>query len=592
MTVNSTNWNSILIGILAMCLASCGDGNQAAGPVGSSPIATGSGTFTGVPARMPEVTAFKGIRYAAAPEGALRWKPPQPAPRAEGMVAADTYGASCPQDGAGAQSEDCLFLNVYAPSAAKRGSNLPVLVFVHGGAFLSGNGSIYDATSMVAENNIIVVTLNYRLGALGLLVEPGLLATEASHFENVGDGGNYGFIDQQFALQWLRDNIAAFGGAPDKVTMTGESAGGQSAFFHLASPLTAQGLFHGIISQSSGSTYNNLPSKTAVQEKFAEAFAADIGCAATDGDCFRKKPVADILVSQNRVFGRYNLSPVHGTKALPLSFKAAFQSGQIIKVPVMNGTTAHEGRFFLPNQLPRPSLEDAVAAGGPANFTLTHANAFCGSAEAPATCTYPSLLNRYLGAGLAGTRFGVVVPTINTPAFGQTLADLYPMETFLNPYRGNAPNADMALARVFTDMVMACNALAANRVLAATGIPVFAYEFDDPNAPSRSSPVQAPNNLFGYPSGAEHTSELQYLYDSGKGFTPEQAELARIMRGYWANFARALDPGNEKLPAFKRFPAVQRLVPSGPEPTNTFDEDHHCTSFWQPILTGAQPSKG
>jgi len=575
---------TVIIGILAALLASCG---EPAGPVSSTPVATSSGTFKGVPARTPDVTVFKGIRYAAAPVGPLRWKPPRAAARAEAVVTADTFGAACPQQGDTApQAEDCLFLNVFAPSSAKAGANLPVLVFVHGGAFLSGSGSIYDAASMVAENNIIVVTLNYRLGALGLLVEPGLLATEASHFENVGDGGNYGFIDQQFALQWLQDNIAAFGGAPDKVAMTGESAGGQSAFFHLASPLTAQGLFHGIISQSSGSTYNNLPSKAEFQEKFAEAYAADIGCAATDGDCFRKKPVADILASQGRVMGRYNWSPLHGTKALPLSFKAAFQSGQIIKVPVMNGTTAHEGRFFLPNQLPRPSIEDAVAAGGAASYTLAKANAFCGSADAPAVCTFPSLINRYLSAGLAGTRFAVVPPSVNTPEFGQSLAAAYPMEKFQNPYLGNAPNADMALARLFTDMVMACNALAANRDLVAAGIPVFAYEFDDPNAPSRSPPVQPPNNLFGYPSGAEHTSELQYLYDSGKGLGPEQAELGRVMRGYWANFAKALDPNGEKLPAFKPFPAVQRLVPGGSQPTTTFDEDHYCTSLWQPILIG------
>ena len=573
-----------LVAVLGMCLLSCGDESAS---ISTAPVATTSGTFKGVPAGSAEVTVFKGLRYAAAPVGPLRWKPPRTATRAEGVITADKFGAACPQQGnATPQAEDCLFLNVFAPSAAKRGTNLPVLVFIHGGAFLSGSGAAYDATSMVAENNVIVVTLNYRLGALGLIVMPGLLATENSFFENVGDGGNYGFIDQQFAFQWLRDNVAAFGGDPAKVTITGESAGGQSVFFHLASPETGKDLFRGVISQSSGSTYNTLPSKTEFQEKFAEAFAADIGCAATDPDCLRIKPVAAILESQNRALGRYNWSPVHGTKALPLSFKAAFQSGKIVKVPWFNGTTAHEGRFFLPNQLPRIPAEEAVPAGGPATYTLAHANAFCGGADAPATCTYPSLINRYLSNGLAGTRFAVVPPDMNTPEFGQKLAEIYAMAKFPNPYLNGAPNADMALGRLFTDMVMACNALAANRDLAATGIPVYGYEFDDPNAPPRSKPVQPPNNVLGYPSGPEHTSELNYLYESGQTFTPDQSTLAREMRAYWANFAKTLNPSGPNVPAFKPVPAVQLLVPGGSRSSETFDEDHHCTSLWQPILAG------
>ncbi len=574
----------VAIAVLAACLVSCGESSA---PVSTAEVATSSGTFKGVPAGSPDVTVFKGLRYAAAPVGPLRWKPPRAATRAEGVITADTFGAACPQQGnVTPQAEDCLFLNVFVPSAAKQGSNLPVLVFIHGGAFLSGTGAAYDATKMVAENNVVVVTLNYRLGALGLIVMPGLLATENSFFENVGDGGNYGFIDQQFAFQWLRDNIAGFGGDPAKVTITGESAGGQSVFFHLASPETGKNLFRGVISQSSGSTYNTLPSKTEFQDKFAEAFAKDIGCSATNADCLRAKPVAEILESQNRALGRYNWSPVHGTKALPLSFKAAFQSGKIVKVPVINGTTAAEGRFFLPNQLPRIPVEDSVPAGGPASYTLAQPNAFCGSAEAPATCTYPSLINRYLSAGLAGTRFAVVPPDMNTPEFGQKLAGIYPMEKFPNPYLNNAPNADMALGRLFTDMVMACNAMAANRDLAASGIPVFGYEFDDPNAPARGNPVQPPNNVLGYPSGPEHTSELNYLYEAGQSFTPEQAALAREMRAYWANFAKTLNPSGANLPAFKAFPAVQLLVPGGSRSSETFDEDHACTSLWQPILTG------
>ena len=195
-------------------------------------VVTDTGTFRGIPSpsNPAAVDVFFGIRYAAAPQGTARWTPPQPPTPPTGTVLAEFPGPACPQAGSTAplpQSEDCLFLNVYVPATATTHSHLPVYLWIHGGALVTGTGADYDPSVMVAENNIVVVTINYRLGALGWLVEPGLLAETPSFFQNVGDAGNYGLMDQQFALKWVQRNISAFGGDPDNVTIFGESGGGE-----------------------------------------------------------------------------------------------------------------------------------------------------------------------------------------------------------------------------------------------------------------------------------------------------------------------------------------------------------------------------
>src|SRR3984957_6727144 len=217
-----------------------------AAPSVASTVVTDTGTFIGVPAPSGAgADVFLGIRYAAPPEGALRWTPPQRPAVPTGPVVAAIPGPACPQPASTAplpQSEDCLFLNVYVPPHERADSKRPVFVWIHGGALITGTGALYDPSVMVAESDIIVVTINYRLGALGWLVEPGLLAAASNFFENAGDAGNYGLMDQQFALQWVQRNIARFGGDPKKVTIGGESAGGLSVTSNLASTTTANGL--------------------------------------------------------------------------------------------------------------------------------------------------------------------------------------------------------------------------------------------------------------------------------------------------------------------------------------------------------------
>ena len=217
---------------------------------------------------------FAGIPYAAPPVGPLRWQPTRnraaPWP---GVRDATGFGPRCMQDLGGdlelgrQTDEDCLSLNVWTPRADSQQPR-PVMVWIHGGAFINGSGGIYDARRLAARGDIVVVTINYRLGALGFLAHPALGAP--------GQVGNYGLADQQAALRWVRDNIAAFGGDPGKVTIAGESAGGMSVCDHLVAP-GSRGLFRAAIIQS-GPCQAQVALPDA-QNALSVDYAADAGCA-------------------------------------------------------------------------------------------------------------------------------------------------------------------------------------------------------------------------------------------------------------------------------------------------------------------------
>jgi para-nitrobenzyl esterase len=558
-------------------------------------VVTDTGTFTGVPSPSDPaaVDVFFGIRYAAAPVGAARWTPPQPPTPPAGTVLADFPGPACPQAGSTAplpQSEDCLFLNVYAPATAGPHSKLPVFLWIHGGALVSGTGADYDPSVMVAENNIIVVTINYRLGALGWLVEPGLLAQTPSFFQNVGDGGNYGLMDQQFAMQWVRRNIAGFGGDARKVTVGGESAGGLSVSSNLVSTTTAKGLFHGAIVESGAYMLHDVPSEVVYGAIFGAGFDAVLGCTPpNDAACLRSATVANILTAQGEVFGANGISPDFGTKILPSALQPAFSAGEFIRVPVLQGTNANEGRLFEPADVPfAGSFFNVVAAGGPANFDLSNPNTFCSEGSStPAICTYPQEINLFLGViGFPAAE--------NTAALGDALADEYPLANFPDPFLpGDAPSSDEALAQIFTDLVFACNGSDSNIDLARF-VPVFGYEFNDPNAPpvvGFGTAIVAPNDVFGFPTASEHASELQFLFNFGTPLNADEQQLASEMKTYWGNFVNTGDPNWPRhssfwLP-FNFFGSVQGLRPGPkvPDPFFNFRQEHFCR-IWQPIIAG------
>ncbi|MEA2755218.1 MAG: para-nitrobenzyl esterase [Aliidongia sp.] len=557
---------------------------------GEPTVVTTTGTFTAVPSPSEAgVNVFFGIRYAAPPEGSLRWAPPEAPVAPAGTVVASTPGNACPQPGNTAplaQSEDCLFLNVYVP--AHPHADLPVFYWIHGGALVTGTGAQYDPSVMVARSDIIVVTINYRLGALGWLAEPGLLANTASSFQNIGDAGNYGLMDQQFGMQWVQSNIKSFGGDPTQVTIGGESAGGLSVSGHLASTTTAPGLFRGAIIESGGYMLHDVPSQQSYAAVFGPGFDAVLGCVQpADAACLRGQPAAKIVTAQGRAFGANGISPNFGTRILPLGLHAAFSTGNIIRVPVLQGSNANEGRLFEPGEIPfSASLAAVAAAGGPANFDLANPNTFCAApGGTPQTCTYPQEINLYLA--------GLGLPAVfNTPAFDASFAAEYPLANFPDPFlANNAPSADEALSQIFTDVVFACNVLDSNIDL-ARWVPVYAYEFNDPLAPPLSSVIKTPNDEFGFPTASEHAAELQFLFNFGTPLSAVEQRLGIEMKTYWANFIVSGSPniGTPRRffapwPQFSLQNAVQNLVPGPtvPRPFFNFPINHFC-STWEPII--------
>ncbi len=226
-----------------------------------------------------DVRVFRGIPYAAPPVGDFRFREPQPVARWAGVLGARQFGPRCMQPDVGgkldfrstAMSEDCLYLNVWAPANGAE-PKLPVLVYFHGGGFVMGDGSEtrYDGANL-ASRGIVAVTVNYRLGALGFLAPAGA-SSESSH----GTAGNYGLLDQVAALRWVRDNIAQFGGDPSKVTIAGNSAGSVSVSAHMASPLS-RGLFARAIGQSGAAFGPNGLWTRQEAERAANTFSARVG---------------------------------------------------------------------------------------------------------------------------------------------------------------------------------------------------------------------------------------------------------------------------------------------------------------------------
>jgi para-nitrobenzyl esterase len=552
-------------------------------------VATDTGTFIGIPSPSDPaaVNVFFGIRYAASPAGAARWTPPQPPTPPEGAVVADIPGPACPQSASTApltQSEDCLFLNVYVPKNTDAHSKLPVFLWIHGGALVTGSGAEYDPSVMVAENKIIVVTINYRLGALGWLVEPGLLAATPNSFQNAGDAGDYGQMDQQFAMQWVQRNITGFGGDSKKVTIGGESAGALSVSSNLVSTTTAAGLFRSAIIESGAYMLHDVPSEEVYGEVFGGGFDEVLGCSQpNDAACLRAAPLTSILAAQGEVFGANGLSPDFGTKILPHALQQALSAGQFIHVPVLQGTNANEGRLFEPLDFPSPSvpLVDILAAGGPANFDLSNPNALCGGQ----VCTYPEEINLFLGLlGFPAAE--------NTTALSAALAEEYPLANFPDSFLpNNAPSSDEALSQIFTDLVFACNGSDSNSDLAHF-VPVFGYEFNDPNAPPSpgfGTPVEPPNDVFGFPTASEHASELRFLFNFGTPLNTGEQQLASEMKTYWGNFVNTGDPNSPRFVSlwlpFNFTGADQGLKPGPkvPVPFFTFRQEHFCRT-WQPFI--------
>ena len=299
------------------------------------------------------VHAFRGIPYAEAPRGPLRWRAPRPAPAWGGLRDARRFGASSPQAppaiwlvqraigvGPDAQSQDCLHLNVWTPGCDAR--RRPVMVWIHGGAFTLGSGStrLYDGTDLARCGDVVVVTLNYRLGALGFLDLSGVFPGEAD--------ANAGLRDQIAALRWVREHIEAFGGDPENVTIFGESAGGMSVGALLGAP-EASGLFQRAICQSGAAHNVSSPERA---KEVAECFLTELRC--DDLADLRSAKVADLLAAQRRTTMKLTgldaamaFQPSIDGDLLPAAPIDAIAQGASRGVATLVGSNRHEWRLFM-----------------------------------------------------------------------------------------------------------------------------------------------------------------------------------------------------------------------------------------------------
>ncbi len=307
------------------------------------PVKVEGGLLSGVAGAAPDVRVFKGVPFAAPPVGDLRWRAPQPAAGWSGVRAADHFSANCMQRAAGggafppyggdrsatAMGEDCLYLNVYT-AAATAAAKQPVMVWIHGGAFTSGAGAIYEGEEL-ARKGVVVVTINYRLGVFGFLAHPELSKESSNHVS-----GNYAFLDQIAALRWVQKNIAGFGGDPSRVTIFGESAGSWSVNNLVATPL-AKGLFQRAIGESGGQF--TITRTLAEAEQNGTRFAQEGGAASLTA--LRAMPAAAVNELRN-----FSTSATVDGYVFPQDVLMTFRAGKQNDVPMLIGSNADEGSIF------------------------------------------------------------------------------------------------------------------------------------------------------------------------------------------------------------------------------------------------------
>jgi para-nitrobenzyl esterase len=481
-------------------------------------VQIGAGTLRGMNAG--SAIAFRGIPYARPPVGELRWQPPQPPLPWQGVREALQPGSACTQrtsglttfiapmaEAYGAQfeqppvvsSEDCLYLDVWAPEWPVKGP-LPVMVWLHGGSNTVGSGtqSTYNGVSLT-RHGVLLVTLNYRLGVMGFFSHPGLTA-ESSHHSS----GNYGLLDQLAALNWVRQNIAQFGGDPDNVTLFGESAGAIDATRLMTSPLAA-GLFKRVISESgpafeSGQTLSQAESFGSAVSALAPADAKS-----TPLEKLRALPVTEVEALVARAKEHFPID-IGGATAdgwvLPMLPRQAYLSGSIQKVDLLIGLNGRELSAF------RVSAAAAAKSSG-----------------SPVSVAESGGLKRFLEA--ARPCFGVWTNPAIAIYFGRILL-----------------NKNAGLDGAANDLIGACPIGAIASLTHAAGQQVFVYRFD------RSIPGKGEAEL-----GAFHSLEVPYVFGSLRDrewqwlpATADDVSLSDLLQSYWTNFAKTSNPNASGLP--------------------------------------------
>jgi para-nitrobenzyl esterase len=504
--------------------------SQASACNNSGPLVqTASGPVCGI--AQTGYNQWLGIPYAAPPVGQLRWQPPQPHPSWTTPLEAVNQPPGCPGSGTSTASEDCLYLDVTTPTSVGSGP-LPVIVYIHGGGFTGGATSTYPEDTLATGGPVVVVGIEYRLGVLGFLADAAL----GPH------SGDYGLQDQQFAMQWVQQNISAFGGDPTNVTIMGSSAGASSVCDQIASP-TAHGLFEKAISISG--EYNSLfgaptslqhqdckaqlPTETQADATGA-AFAASVGCGPATADvaaCLRTVPTAGLLAAQ--ASGGTNSPIINGTTLTQQPLES-FATGRVNRVPAILGVNRDED--------------------------LT-------------------------GTATTATAYTALIDTQYGPPYGTHAAEVlarYPLDQF--------PSAYVASRTVAADSNTVCPALVRDQYLSKV-MPVYAYEGDDPDLPPYSTTTTNP-------AGSQHDWEPGYLFPTAMGIPvtldPDQATLRQELIAQFTAFARTGSPNTSGVPLWPQYNArtgdlVMSLQPAGDDElmsSAAISFDHNC-GFWDRI---------
>ena len=474
------------------------------------PVMTDAGAVEG--ARAGGVSVFKGMAFAQPPIGDLRWREPRPPMAWRGVRKADAFAPACMQKGVSmpgetpsAVSEDCLHLNIWTP-AARNGAGLPVIVWIHGGGYANGSASmpLYWGDRL-ALRGVVVVTVAYRLGPLGFLAHP-----ELTRESGRGASGNYGLMDQIAALEWVRRNIAAFGGDPARVTIAGQSAGAMSVSMLMASPRAA-GLFQGAIAQSGGlfEPVQLAPSyQLANAERDGAAYGASVGAGSLAE--LRALPAARLLEGQAGAVTH----PVIEPYVLPRSPYDAFVAGRQNDVPILIGSNAEEARSLV-------DLRPVTAAGFEAGIEKS---------------------------------FGPLPPP---------LMAAYP--------HGDNVSAKQARADLERDLRFGWDMWAWARLQDGHGrSPAYAYYFTQ-RAPFPAGSVY---DGWGASHFAELWYMSDHLNQAPWAWSADDRRLADVMAGYWVNFARTGNPNGDGLPIWPTFHGgnVMRLgAPIGVEGVANLD---------------------
>ena len=493
-----------IVSILMLMIACAAQAQQTTN-IAAPLVRTSAGTLKGT--TEGEVSSFKGIPYAAAPVGANRWRMPQPFPAWQGERAATAFGADCAQMGwprngkelSKSSSEDCLFLNVWKPSNAAPGAKLPVMVWIHGGGFVAGSGAQPNFTgASFTTKGVLLVTINYRLGRLGFFAFPSLSEEHPKE-----PTGNFGYMDQIAALKWVKQNIAAFGGNPDNITIFGQSAGGVSVQSLLTIP-AAKGLFHKAIIESGGGRNGVLTGRPIAKanadpyypvsaETIGINFAKKHGIAGTDANALkqlRALSVAEIVDGGQESDGAAGLpiysGPILDGKLVTETAQSVYEAGRAPQVPIIIGSTTAEVPAGFVNAQSKQELLQLF-----------------GKMSAQAQAAYDPD---------GSTEFAKMLSYVNTD------------KVWAEPARFTA--------RAFT----------------AKNTAAYVYLFDYVS-PSMQQYMRY---------GAGHASEIPYVFGNltsrnGAPVAEKDQEVSKLMNTYWTNFAKTGNPNGTGLPKWPAY---------------------------------------